>query len=81
MATADDMKRFEIVSFTLPAAAHMLRTVDAARTAITLLREISPLLENGTIIFGNKTLPARVKALIAEAEQIDKELPNDCSHE
>jgi hypothetical protein len=81
METPDEQKfnpkRFEVVSFTLPAAAHMLRTVNAANTAIKLLREVAPLLENGTIIFGNRDLPVRVKALLAEAEQIDKEVPND----
>lgn len=62
-----------VVSFTLGAAAHMLRTVECANKAVRLLREIEPLLDNGTILFANKDLPAKVKAVIAEATEIDKD--------
>ena len=66
-----------VVSFTLDAAAHMLRSVELGRGSMILLREIAPLLDNGTIIFGNKELPAKLRQHIAAYEKLQQEVKYD----
>lgn len=63
MATTD---RTPIVSYTLPAAAYMLKMVDGARDALIVLKRLQPLFKDGE-------LGKKAQAVIDHIETAEKE--------
>lgn len=74
MATDDSMG---VVGFSLPAAAHMLRTVETARKGFKILRRVKVLLDNGTIPFSDPDLPQDVTGVLALIDKLDEEMASE----